>query len=238
MRRRCSARWGGARRLGVGSASRPRDRRPTTRPATGCPGRAVRAACGRRTPAASHPRPGGTMSTLAELFDAIPVQAWQQCGAHPQPADPAADVVTDAAAALAHAARLLEHVGGTPLGRGRYASDRARATTALAEECRATAQAMATGVGSAGRLCQPMAGAADQAAVQRPRPNSDERWAITTAALTPIQACAAVLREHAPSPDLIRLGLPPRFRTPALIGSGPEWRMGNVRTAQEVFARV
>ena len=33
-------------------------------------------------------------------------------------------------------------------------------------------------------------------------------------------------------------GLPPRFRTPALIGSGPEWRMGNVRTAQEVFARV
>ena len=145
------------------------------------------------------------MSTLAELFDAIPVQAWQQCGAHPQPADPAADVVTDAAAALAHAARLLEHVGGTPLGRGRYASDRARATTALAEECRATAQAMATGVGSAGRLCQLMAGAADQAAVQRPRPNSDERWAITTAALTPIQACAAVLREHAPSPDLIRL---------------------------------
>ena len=50
-----------------------------------------------------------------------------------------------------------------------------------------------------------MAAAADQAAVQRPRPNSDERWAITAAALTPIQACAAVLREHAPSPDLIRL---------------------------------
>ena len=50
-----------------------------------------------------------------------------------------------------------------------------------------------------------MAAAPDQAAVQRPRPNSDERWAITAAALTPIQACAAVLREHAPSPDLIRL---------------------------------
>jgi hypothetical protein len=50
-----------------------------------------------------------------------------------------------------------------------------------------------------------MAAAADQAAVQRPRPNSDERWAITAAALTPIQACAAILREHAPSPDLIRL---------------------------------
>ena len=61
------------------------------------------------------------MSTLAELFDAIPAQAWQQCRAHPQPADPATDVATDAAAALAHAARLLKaHIGGTPLGRGRY----------------------------------------------------------------------------------------------------------------------
>jgi hypothetical protein len=33
-------------------------------------------------------------------------------------------------------------------------------------------------------------------------------------------------------------GPPPRFRTPALIGSGPEWRMGNAGTAFEVFARV
>ena len=66
------------------------------------------------------------MSTLAELFDAIPAQAWQQCRAHPQPADPATDVVTDAAAALAHAARLLEHLGGTPLGRGRYATETGR----------------------------------------------------------------------------------------------------------------
>ena len=145
------------------------------------------------------------MSTLAELFDAIPAQAWQQSRAQPQPADPATDVAGDAAGALAHAARLLEHLGTAPLGRGRYATERARATTTLAEECRAAAGAMATGVGSAGRLCQLMAAAADQAAVQRPRPNSDERWAITAAALSPIQACAAVVREHAPSPGLIRL---------------------------------
>jgi hypothetical protein len=130
------------------------------------------------------------MATLAELFDAVPVQAW----ADGQPGD--------AAAALTHAARLLEGVGGAPLGRGQYGAERGRAAARLAAACRTGA---ADHRDPPGRLGELMAAAVDHAATLRPALRPDERWAVTVAAVVPIEACAAVLREHAPAPAVLDL---------------------------------
>jgi hypothetical protein len=48
-----------------------------------------------------------------------------------------------------------------------------------------------------------MAAAADHVATLRPALRTDERWALTVAAVVPIEACAAVLREHAPAPAVL-----------------------------------
>ncbi|MGI8762297.1 MAG: hypothetical protein ACR2LF_13575 [Jatrophihabitantaceae bacterium] len=140
---------------------------------------------------------------MAEILDEVAPRAWSDLLACT--VDPG-----DAHRALQYAARLLDWCADRlPAERASVSEQRDRSVREVIDRCRQLRSPRVRGDvergGDRGRLSELLAATTDLVATMNPPLSAGEHWAVRTALLDPICACAGVLRELDASAPLIHL---------------------------------